>query len=220
MMYLNLYSVRIPEGEELPGGYVELEHMDNYTIVLRNSRLTRCDAQVYIDGKHVGTWRIPAHSNIRLERPAHDTGKFTFIASNTKEYTAAQLDKISRSDLGLIKVVFTPEVMPTEKDNPVYRTYTDSTGTVWTYSQYYITSNEAFTPDPTSTSWVTTNYSDTRSGGTGLTGHSNQNFSEADSIHLDLSNQTVIHLRLVKRKDGTTVRPLTQFSTPIPPPVD
>lgn len=219
-MYLNLYSVRIPEGEELPGGYVELEHMDNYTIVLRNNRVTRCDAQVYIDGKHVGTWRIPAHSNIRLERPAHDTGKFTFLASNTKEYLAAQLDKISRSDLGLIKVVFTPEVMPTEKHNPVYEVYKDSTtGEVWTYSQYYTTSGEAYTPENTSASWVTTN-STTTSGGTGLTGKSNQDFSVAEGIHLDLSNQTVIHLRLVKRKDGSPVRPLTQFSTPIPPPVD
>jgi len=77
-MYLNDFSMRVPEGKELPGGYVELEHNTQYTLNLRNNRGTRSKAEVYIDGRHVGSFRLKAHARLKLERPAHDDGLFTF----------------------------------------------------------------------------------------------------------------------------------------------
>jgi len=112
MMYLNDFSVRVPGGRESGSGYVELKHGQKYSLVLRNSRNVRCDAKVEIDGQHVGTWRVDANGSISLERPVHDDGRFTFYAVGTREAQQANLNEGS-SELGLIKVTFTPELKST-----------------------------------------------------------------------------------------------------------
>jgi hypothetical protein len=106
-MYLNDYSVVIPEGSERPGGYVEMEHGKKYTLRLRNSNSTPCDAQVEIDGKHVGTWRLRPHWGFTLERPAHDDGCFTFYEVGTEAARKAGVDAYS-ADTGLVRVTFLP----------------------------------------------------------------------------------------------------------------
>ena len=58
-----------------------------------------------------------------------------------------------------------------------------------------------------------------RAGGTGLSGQSNQKFVTVDAMELDYSQQTVIYLRLVAKKSRSQPRPLTSFSTPVPPPI-
>lgn len=213
-MYLNLFSVRIPEGNEVPGGYVEMTHGSTYTLVLRNSRVTRCDAQVYIDGKHVGTWRIPAQASIRLERPAHDTGHFTFYSIDSDEFEQAALNMVDRSQLGLVKVIFTPEVYPTTRVKDLTDIYT--TNVIWDYTDSNTTTSGTYTTYASGGGGTSSRaYS---AGGTGLSGTSSQSFLPADNIRLDLSQQTVIHLRLVEKRDDAP-RPLTQFSTPVPPPM-
>src|SRR3990167_10124375 len=105
MYYWNNFSVRIPEGRE-NGGYVEMEHGKQYSLVLRNDHGVPCDAKVDIDGKTVGTWRIYASGSIQLERPANDDGRFTFYRAGTPEAQQAQLPRGS-NDLGLVRVTFT-----------------------------------------------------------------------------------------------------------------
>ena len=107
-MYLNQFSVRVIGGNEQSGGYVELPHGKKYSLSLRNGRDVRCDARVEIDGKDVGTFRIDASRTIRLERPAHDTGRFTFYKLGTAEAHQAGLEE-GNPNLGLVKVTFTPE---------------------------------------------------------------------------------------------------------------
>lgn len=209
-MYANDYSVRVPEGNETPGGYVELEHNTQYTLVLRNNRDVRCDARVEVDGKPVGVFRINAHSNLRLERPAHDDGKFTFYKTGTKEASDADLDERD-PNLGLIKVTFTPEQKGRSywywTPMPTYNTHTID----WTYNDSSVTAE--------SNAYQTRNVCDSYSpGGTGLSGKSDQNFVETSRLNYDYSQQTVIHLRLVAR-DAKRARPLTSYSTPVPPPV-
>jgi hypothetical protein len=101
------YDVTVPEGIDLENGYVEMHHNTQYSLILRNHRAIRCDAKVLIDGTHVGTWRIEKNGEIRIERPVHDTGHFTFFTVNTEEARIAGIAK--NSENGLVSVTFTPE---------------------------------------------------------------------------------------------------------------
>lgn len=209
-MYMNEFSVRIPGGHETSGGYVEMRHSQEYTLRLRNSRGVRCDARVEIDGKYVGTWRIPASGSIVLERPEHDTGRFTFYKLGTVDAEAARLDG-NDPNLGLVKVTFTPEK--------------ERRHAWWYTSPYPIYPPRPYPPwDPGPWKrWEGSEYCasampSASAGGTGLSGESGQRFSVASGIEYDYSQQTTIHLRLVcKDVQRQGPRPLTSTSNPIPP---
>jgi len=218
-MFLNSFSVRVPEGTELAGGYVELDHDTQYSLRLKNNyHGRRCDARVTIDGKHIGTWRIEARGNIGIDRPAHDTGRLTFYKSGSRDGHKAGLDEVRVDDLGLIEVVFTPEIMwtyvsaatsepaVTRKSIPMYG-YDDNS----TAGRSFSDTQECYTVSNS------TREGSLSSGGTGLSGKSNQNFSNAQSIQYDYSAETTINLRLVTRSHGDEPRPLTQFANPVPP---
>ncbi len=102
----NEFEVAIPEGAKLENGYVEMRHNTQYSLHLKNHRSVPCDAEVTIDGIHVGTWRIHPSNEIRIERPVHDTGHFTFFEVGTSEARAA--DILKKSINGLISVTFKP----------------------------------------------------------------------------------------------------------------
>jgi len=215
-MYLNDFSVRIPESNEAPGGYVEMRHGQTYTLKLRNSRNVRCDARVEIDGKHVGTWRVRTNSGITLERPAHDTGQFTFYKLGTPEASAAQLNG-GDPNLGLVRVTFMPErerVYPTAWPKP-WEPWPRPPWQPWPipYRHQYdwSASTKSLAEMP-----MAGNYQSRSAGGTGLSGASGQQFVDAGHIDYDYSQQTVIHLRLVC-KDDHGPRPLTSTSNPVPP---
>ncbi len=101
------FEVVIPEGTELEDGYVQMRHNAKYSLNLKNHRWGPCDAEVTIDGIHVGTWRIESRNEIRIERPVHDTGHFTFFEVATKEAELAGI--VKNSDNGLISVTFKPK---------------------------------------------------------------------------------------------------------------
>ena len=107
-MNLRHYSVIIAQGDESSDGYVCLKHGTPYTIELRNDDDSRCDAEVFIDGQRAGLWRVESKKPLRLERPSHDTGRFTFYATGTKE--AAKAGIVAKDTTGLISVIFKPEV--------------------------------------------------------------------------------------------------------------
>lgn len=227
-MYLNQFSVRIPEGREVSGGYVELNHGTQYRLILRNSRSQRCDASVEVDGQHVGTWRIEKHRTITLERPVHDTGHFTFYKVGTPEASKANLDG-GNPNLGLVKVTFTPEKYV--EPRPLTRrskhpndvtwdasevTYRSTTAPAMGSPASYVSSDEIASSSVTSSELGVTTAT---AGGTGLSGQSGQRFIDAVYINYDYSQQTVIHLRLVCANGPDEPRPLTSYSTPVPPPV-
>jgi hypothetical protein len=219
-MYLNDFSVRVLEGREQPGGYVEMAHGQRYRLQLRNNRSVRCDARVEIDGQPVGTWRIDAHSTITLERPAQDDGYFTFYELGTPEAKSAQI--ADDANTGLIAVTFTPEMVcaiawqwtgVTPREYPAPKVTFDDSHTAGriTLGGGTVMSN---TQSACNLSSVQCSYT---AGGTGLEGHSGQTFGRAGAITYDYSQQTVIHLRLVGGGKAEGPRPLTQRSTPIPP---
>ena len=88
--------------------YVPLKHNSNYKIILKNNRSVKCDAQVFVDGKSVGVFRIPAHNFLDLERPSKVDKKFTFVKEQSHE--AKQGGVLSgKQENGIVKVIFFPE---------------------------------------------------------------------------------------------------------------
>lgn len=191
-MYFNSFSLRIVGGQERGGGYVDMRHGQKYSLQMRNDNRERCDARVEIDGQYVGTWRINAHSSVNIDRPAHDTGQFTFYRLGSEESNLVQLNGAS-PDLGLVKVTFTPE----RRVEPV------------SYTSYTLTGARSFGVKDVTRG----------AGGTGLSGQSSQHSTQAQEIRHDYSRQTVIQLRLVC-VDVDGPRPLMAHSTPYPPRID
>jgi hypothetical protein len=194
-MFLNCFGVQINEGVE-KDGYVEVPHGTQYTLTLINQKAQRCDATVVIDGKQQGTYRLNGNSQVRLERSAFDSGRFTFYQAGTSEATSSELDKVSRDNLGLVQVTFVAEkqwTLPPVRPNFIY----EPTKRVITYRT-------------------------TRTGGgTGLSGSSNQGFTSAGGMTYDESTRTTISLRLISSSavQPQTPRPLQSHTNSVPPPV-
>ncbi len=102
------FSLSVPQGEHLDSGHIRLSHGDQYSILLTNAYDLPCDADVSIDGKSVGCWRIDPSRRIELERPANDPGRFTFSRLGSQEARDAALQ--SDDQLGLITVTFMPSI--------------------------------------------------------------------------------------------------------------
>jgi hypothetical protein len=205
-MYLNQFSVRVPEGRER-SGYVELPHGTKFSLVLRNNRTVRCDARVEINGEYVGTWRIAAKSSFRTDRAVHDDGQFTFYKADTHD--GQRVGIRGDPNNGLITVVFIPEKervqwLGTPDPETVYRG--GSTPQHLGIPAASMGGSASMSP-PKGVS----------EGIVGLSGHSDLHFHRAENIDYDLSQKTTIHLRLVCDDSGP--RPLTSVATPVPPPV-
>lgn len=206
-MRLGVYKASIPEGAEDSEGYVVLRHGQTYSISLRNGGPERCDVRVEIDGKYQGTWRLDPFQTGKLERPSHDQGRFTFYELNSQEGESIGLDSVSKSNLGLVSITFTPEKKEYQggRGGSIERSLSKG--------QTFGGSLESFSEGPSSKGAY-------NAGGTGLSGESRQKFDSADRITLDPSRERTIHLRLVSKKKDSP-RPLTEApkSTPIPPTV-
>lgn len=228
-MYLNRFSVKI-NGKKEESGYVEMKHGESYTIVLKNDNSEKCDALVEIDGKDIGTFRVNPHSNMYLERPANEAKKFTFYQLGTEEADVSGLNKVEKNEMGLIKVTFKPAIKK-YRENIYTVKYSDT----WDSSTY--NANPTWTMMTTSASYSNPNLkTKTRNlyrcsvdsstlpnaGGTGLSGHSDQEFITVQDLEYDEERITTIHLRLIPekeiRKDPSELKPVVK-STPIPPPM-
>lgn len=209
----NNFSVRIIGGKEDGTGYVEIDHGTQYSIRLANFRNVACDAKIVVDGKDCGTFRISSFGHFLLERPGHDDGKFTAYVAGTSDAVMAGINPRD-PNTGLVQVTFTPAKYILRQIHT-----------------YYSNTDDADTPRSITTN-VTSSYTLSTTGGdmlmgavasaapvgTGLSGKSNQSFYDVPPLDYDYSQQTVIHLRLISPRDNGP-RPLTSYSTPIPPPV-
>jgi hypothetical protein len=220
MAWLNNFSVVIPESSELAGGYAELQHAQQYSLRLRNSRSTACDAKIEIDGKDVGTFRVYPFASITIERPAHDQSRFTFYKVGSGEARQAQLNE-SDPNLGLVKVTFMPELAV----KPLPTVYVSQVGSAapwkptatWTSSVDYNNVTASLSTDSFGDVAMAA-MPQRRAGGTGLSGHSNQNFNTVAPLNYDQSQMTTIFLRLVFKSESP--KPLTSYSTQVPPRID
>ena len=240
-MYLNDFSVRI-EGKSESSGYIEMNHGEHYSLVLKNNGKNPCDATVEIDGKDVGAFRIESKQNIHLERPSNEKKLFTFYQLGTEEAEESGLNKVEKSDMGLIKVIFRPgeyknqplktvEWCSVVGTNPFKRSRCsgfDQVSDMHDSSYYAGSTNQnssgnlyrsCISADTNSKSYGS---AAPNAGGTGLSGHSHQEFFRVEELNYDESRTTEIYLRLIpvkeKREKPTELKPVVK-STPIPPPL-
>lgn len=179
-VYLNGFSVSIKGNEAVyiqngKHNYFSLPHMAEYSINLTNNRSTRCDAEVSIDGESVGIWRIEAHDNIILERPANTNRRFVFVDEKSSVAQGAGIEYNNNN--GLIKVVFSPERATGYQMQSVCPSFESD--------QLYLSStNGSF-----------------GSGATVLGGRTRQNYGTTNQfIDIDEINTTTIYLRLIVSK--------------------
>lgn len=182
-MRVGQFSVFIPEGREMSSGHVSLKHGQQYTVKVINHNSVEADAEITIDGKIVGCFRIAPRRDIQLERNPNDRGKFTFYKLDSTEGQQINLAQISANDLGLVQVVCKPAKK--KEEIRVLR----SAGGQHTNTSY---------PRGQSMSGELRTLS---AGGTGLSGHSSQNFVEVSAIDYDIEGITTISLRLVEENN-------------------
>ena len=94
MVTLNGFSVSISEAqEETSENYIVLRHGQTFSLRLHNGhkengKCIPADAEIYVQGKYCGTFRVAAGQTVWLERPLNDSGKFTAYRNNTYEADA------------------------------------------------------------------------------------------------------------------------------------
>jgi hypothetical protein len=220
MATLNGFSVSVPQAqEETSEGYIVMRHGDTFKLRLSNRHkfagsCRPADAEVYVQDKYCGTFRVPYGQTITLERPLNDTGKFTAYRNGTAEATQAEIDP-DDSDNGLIKVVWEPGykyefpvVHTTYLRCPSWPDYNDNSnhyndgGYVITYGDNTTYGNNTTCNYTTMRSCTcsNTNSGNLVGGGVGLSGESRQSFSEtAELVHDECC--TVIYLRIAFTND-------------------
>jgi len=239
-MYFSKCSVRVLGGDEREGGYVVMQHGQQYKLVLRNDKDVPCDAEVVIGGKNVGKWRVGARSAITLERPVNDHGCFTFYEAGTPEGDAAGIVK-GDSHNGLISVTFRPGQV---KSRPLVSVTNSRWRWIngWMHRDLYDPWDRYVHYDPCvypgtvhysynsvvgysgdgGRTWncVAENKEVSgpsyKEGCTGLSGHSSQEFSYVEELDYEYGQEVTIHLRLVSNEKREAIKPLKATATAIP----
>ncbi|CAH1261300.1 CFLAR [Branchiostoma lanceolatum] len=180
--------------------FVEMDHGSSYRIRLTNTHPRPCDAQLAIDGKEVGTWRLDPHQEVELERPEDEQMCFSFFS--TRMAPAEAGIRRGEEENGLVQVTFTPEKRIEREERTVvkdpYRggdmVAGDDTASSDSSSQ---DEDEPFRSD-TPLNWS--------SGATALQGVSRQEFEQVEGeMERDEEAQVVMILRLVARTDAPRV---------------
>lgn len=211
-MRVGNFSLLIPEGVEKDSGHVALPHGRQYTLKAGNHAGSRCDAEVSIDGKEIGTFRLNGHDYLTLERSPDDNGRFTFYADGTADAERAGVAGVQVPDRGLIQVRFVPE----KYREPMPRVR----GARGQSAGAYYSSKSLSFDEPVGSAPASFGAARATGGITGLSGHSDQKFTHVAWIDRDESQAVTISVRLILRDDGP--RPLKAaagMGNPVPAPV-
>jgi hypothetical protein len=169
-MLLNGYQVSINEGIETNEGYVKLKNETFYTIQFTNVHLTKCKAELHIDGESIGIFVLSPFDNTKLETKPGTGKKFKFVKL-TEENEGKLLRK--NENLGLITVKFTPELEIIS-------------------SPQMMGGGQSL-----STKSASRSIEGASAGGTVLSGNSSQKFNTVNDFPVDDTKQTIINLRLI-----------------------
>lgn len=210
---MNGFSVEIPECiEQDCDGYVTMKHEQKFTIKINNHHKSDgygkpCDTDVYVDGKHVGSFRLAYGETIRLEHPINDNGCFTAYKKGTQEACQANINPYS-DEAGLIKVVFRPGHYPSKFVRPlVVNWHPPADGDYVSNCCASYNSCKSVVP------------SKLVSGGVGLSGHSDQKFNKVENL-VYIESPTTIYMRIVFKEYDDQPRPLRPvYNTSVPRPL-
>lgn len=243
-MRIGNFSATVPEGREHSTGHVALSHNQTYTLRLQNCWHDRgCDAEVTIDGKPIGGFRLDRGRTLVLERSPDDNGRFTFLRLDSAEGQAAGLHEVATAERGLITVRFRPGVKvsrlrrtpPTVPWVPTYPTIPNPwrppnpwDSPAWTADngprlscspEQEVKTAGGITTRSLSTCSLgppPTDSSSFQAGGTGLTGHSDQSFYDVAALNYDVAEEVTINLRLVAEAVNTVRRLESTRSNAVP----
>ncbi len=204
------FTLLIPEGQERESGHVFLNNGQQFTLKMVNHWFDRaCDAEITVDGKSLGGFRINSGATITLERPPNETGRFTFYRSVSEEAAMSGVAMVENKERGLVSVRFKPEV---RRPKSVLRS-AGGGQSMRGMDQEEKTSGGIITPQAMMSfhdGGTTETSVNLESGITGLSGHSNQQFETVTPLIYDAAEEVVINIRLVCDK---TVRPLQAVQT-------
>jgi len=211
-MELGGYILNLQPGNELTDGRVSMAHMQVYTIVVGNTHQQRCRVRISIDGQTVGTWQLAARQvNARIEHPIGTDERFTAILRQSAEGVDAELDMVSRQDLGLIEAVFIPE-RERELNAALY------------YGGGDYKNGEERPVSYSGTQDVRKMAMPGAAMGTGLSGHSDQRYGNGEYFDVDYDKTVTITLRLIDLSYGQAspkpvIQPLrlVRYANPVPP---
>jgi len=91
------------------GTYSGLVDGDVYSILLTSTHDTECDVELKIDSRVVGTFRVPAHREFRIERGSEDVRSFVFVKENSDNAKEAGI-VTGESKNGLVEATFKPRI--------------------------------------------------------------------------------------------------------------
>ncbi len=187
-MRIGSFSVLIAEGYEHGTGHVGLRHGQVYTLRLGNHGSPRCDAQVTIDGKDMGLYRINGHDNLVLERNSQDKGRFTFFRAESVEARESGVLVVNTEDRGLVQVRFKPERMRRQDPYNPFKSRGPSGQSV----------GGCFDVEEKTSGGIGMVPQNMSAGITALTGQSDQQFVTVAGLDYDPNGEVVISLRLVE----------------------
>lgn len=185
------FSLSIRNQAEDHRGYVRMAHGAVYAVCFRNDLNRAADAELSIDGLPMGTWRLGPYQRACVDRPAADTGQFTFYRADSAEGYAVGSGQVARPDKGRVSVGFYPEVdhylpAPTPYAAPslapAQRQFSDQAES----SVEYGAQSRSLAPGKRLGAGVT-----------GLSGQSQQHFTTAGPIERDYARAVTLELRLV-----------------------
>jgi hypothetical protein len=196
------------EKVETSEGYVEMEHEEQFALILGNNTSEDVALKVRINGKSVGDFMQTPHSRDALERSLTDDGKFTFYEAGSEEADIVGEAGMTRTEKGLIEVDFVPgcrhlRLRGGDSEGTGYGA-TRGAGPVRTRSG----SSKGY-----------------GAGVVGQSGHSDQTFGVGGYIEEDWSRKVTIRLRMVyvkskSRTSGPRPLPGQATSNRVPPPVE
>lgn len=231
-MRVGNFSLMIPQGRERDSGHVGLAPAAHYQIRLMNHLARRCDVDVAVDGKAIGTFRLNAHGSASLDGPPDDAahGKFTFFEVGSDEAHAAGQSGIANQERGLIVATFKPE-RPYVHVAPAMLVGRSEPEQTWAPyrkggpSGQHCNSNDgggAVLRSAVSASYSTQG-AQYAAGVTGVSGYTDQRFVNCGPIVYDENEITTITVRLGVDRAVAAVRPLQAApkhrANPVPDPV-
>ena len=100
----------IPNINNNNSNFIFLLHNTRYSIGVLNHSNNDCNADIFIDGTHHGTFRVLKNtSSFRLERPLDTNKSFNFISKNSEEAIISDKGNDNSPNLGEILVQIRPE---------------------------------------------------------------------------------------------------------------
>ncbi|XP_022809989.1 uncharacterized protein LOC111347007 isoform X2 [Stylophora pistillata] len=221
------YSVEVIGGKHFKtpdGEFVEMKSGTQYKIHVKNSHPYGCHLDISMDGFDVGGWALLEGEEMLIERSAYEAKKFTFYRVKTAPKEAGIVS--GRAENGVLKCMFTPEVMAEVQGNFSGPSATATAGDVdhnaqdrgkereleeqewfeshgverWSCSRASSSTCNEFVAQGSEPANVVEPDPAWRAGATTLQGDSTQQFVAAEPMTVDPSRKVELVLRLVARE--------------------